>query len=560
MPRPITRLQWTIGLGVSLLFAFIYGYLAMVKGFSADYVVQDDARHYLFWMDRFQKGDAFPNDLIADYLQSIAPVGYKLLYRLASYSQIAPEWLAKVLPMVLGTVAAGYYYCLILAIFPVPMAGVMGTVMLSQHLWCTDDLVSASPRSFIYPLMIALLFYFVRQRWGVSFVCLGLLTLFYPPLALVATTLYAVHALDWSSLDKTWRRPWRLIVPSRARLAIAAIAITILGILPTYFVSQQFDPVVTMAQAYAIPEFQPSGRHSFFRAGISRYWLVLYGGHGAILKRTIFTPITLVAALFLLPMARYRRWFPALNAVKPCLWIFAKLTLAAMVWFVAAYGVAFQLHMPGRYTSHCILLAVPILAAIAWIALLSSPLLPKRWSAIAALVILVPLFFYYPLLLKKFPKTLYMTGHEGPIYEYLQTQPQDTLVASLDYEADNIPTFAKRSILIAPEYGTPFHLGYYRQIRQRADDLLRAHYTRNINVLKTFDRQYGVDFWLINKAAFTPGYLAHHRYWANNYQPLVQTVANEIDHGSILQSKLAQCTTAQTDRFWLMSADCVLQK
>lgn len=556
------RIQWHMGLGVSLLFALVYGCLAMQKGFSGDYVVQDDARHYLFWMERFRDAGAFPNDLIADYLQAIAPVGYKLLYRLASYGHLEPMWLAKVLPTGLGMVAAGYYYGLTLAIFPVPMAGVMASVMLSQHLWCTDDLVSASPRSFIYPLVIPLLFYFVRRRWGLSLLFLGLLALFYPPVALVATTLYAVHGVAWQKLPVMWRCPWRVLMWGRCRVAIAALTLTMLCILPTYLLSQDYGPVVTMVQAHAIPEFQPSGRHSFFRTGLSRYWLMLYGGHGAILKRTLFTPVTLAAALFLWPMGRCQRWFPSLKAVQPSLSVFAKLTLAAIIWFLLAYGVAFRLHMPGRYTSHCIQLAVPILAAIAWVSLLGSGALHRRrllsWGAVV--LVLLPLLFYYPLLLKNFPKTLYMAGQEGPIYQYLQTQPQDSLVASLDYEADNIPTFAKRSVLLAAEYGTPFHLGYYRQIRQRAADLLIAHYAHDKATVKTFADTYGVDFWLVHRSAFSPGYLANHRYWSNNYQPLLQPAIDQLAQGQAgwLHASLDQCAVVETTNFWLLSMDCVL--
>ena len=563
-PQQISRrqwqLQWGMGLWLSLMFAMAYGYLAMQKGFAADYVVQDDARHYLFWMERFQDADAFPNDLIADYLQSIAPVGYKLLYRFASYAYLDPEWLAKVLPPLLGLVAAGYYYCLTVAIFPVPMAGLMASVMLSQHLWCNDDLVSASPRAFIYPLLIPLLFYFVRQQWGVSLVFLGLLALFYPPVALVAATLYAVHAVDWQKLPVMWCYPWRVVIRARCRVAIAALVITLVCLLPTYVLSQSYGPVVTMAQAHSIPEFQPSGRHSFFRAGLWRYWLMLYGGHGAILKRTIFTPVTLVAAVFLWPMVRWRRWFPSLKNVQPSLSIFAELTLAAMVWFLAAYGLAFRLHMPGRYTSHCILLVMPILAAIAWVSLLGSLVLYQRRlvKLTAVLLVLVPLFFYYPLLLQKFPKTLYVTGHEAPIYEYLQTQPKDTLVASLDYEADNIPTFAKRSVLMASEYGTPFHLGYYRQIRQRTADLLRAHYASDRATVKTFADTYGVDFWLVNKVAFDPSYLANHRYWHNNYQALTNAAMDHMGQAGVLQTSLDRCAVVETANFSLVPTDCVL--
>lgn len=560
----VSRSQWLLGLGLSLFFAFVCGYLAMQKGFSAEYVVQDDARHYLFWMERFRDAGAFPDDLIADYLQSITPVGYKLLYRIASYCQLSPDWLAKVLPLMLGLVAAGYYYGLTLSIFPVPVAGLMASVMLSQHLWCNDDVVSASPRSFVYPLLIPLLFYFVRRQRGQSLVFLGLLLLFYPPVAVVATTLYAADAVDWPTLREKWYRPWVTIYRGRFRVAIAAVLLAALCILPTYLLAHQsFGPVVTMAQAHTMPEFQPSGRHSFFREGPSRYWLVLFGGHGAILKRTIFTPVTLAAALFLWPMQRVGpQLFPGLKTIRPTVHVFTKLTLVSLVWFVAAYAQAFKLHMPGRYTSHCIMLAIPILAAIAWTLILE--MLCKRtgraMAAAAVVLVLVPLLFYYPLLLKKFPKTLYMTGREAPIYEYLQQQPQDSLVASLDYEADNIPVFAKRSTLITPEYATPFHLGYYQQIRQRGTDLLSTHYTSDRAALKAFVNRYGIDFWLVNKAAFSPDYLAHHRYWSNNYQPLTQSVVEQVNRGGVLQTNVQRCTVSETERFWLASSRCILSE
>ena len=390
------------------------------KGFSGPYVVQDDARHYVFWMERFQNVSAFPNDLIADYLQSIAPVGYKLFYRIASAFHLQPEWLAKVLPMILGAITAGYYYCLTLAIFPVPVTGVMASVMLSQHLWCNDDVVSASPRAFIYPLLIPLLFYFVRQQWTISLVCLGLLALFYPPLALVATTLYVANAVDWPTLWIKWQRPWVTIHRHRLKIAIAAITIAALCIWPTYLLAHQFGPTVTMAQAHTMPEFQPTGRHSFFRAGISRYWLILFGGHGAILKRTVFTPVSLVGALLLIPMQwQWSQTFSALQTLSSAIRTLSQLAAVSLIWFGIAYGQAFRLHMPGRYTSHVIMVLVPILAAIAWTVLLETlcrrVTRPKILAPIVTIAILVLILLYYPLLLKNFPKTLYMKGQAGPI-------------------------------------------------------------------------------------------------------------------------------------------------
>ncbi len=53
-------------LSLSLTFSGIYSYLALREGFSNPYIVQDDARQHVFWMERFLDSELFPNDLIAD--------------------------------------------------------------------------------------------------------------------------------------------------------------------------------------------------------------------------------------------------------------------------------------------------------------------------------------------------------------------------------------------------------------------------------------------------------------------------------------------------------------
>ncbi|MEO0867317.1 MAG: hypothetical protein AAFY17_02490 [Cyanobacteria bacterium J06642_11] len=540
----------------------------MNQGLASPYLIQDDARHYLFWMERFRHPAAFPNDLIADYLQSIAPVGYKLFFGLVSHSGISIEWFAKVLPMVLGGITAAYYYRLVLAVLPLPLVGVMATVMLNQTLWCTDDLSTASPRAFIYPLLVPLLFYFVRRLWWQSLGCLGLLALFYPPVALVAMTLYVLHGVNWRAVawrlthlsipGGVWFRVWH-----RKRWPLIAIAITItaLSILPTYLSSQTFGPVATMAQALDIPEYQPQGRHSFFAAGLSRYTMWLFGGHGSLVKRTIFTPITLIAALLLPVIVKCK--FRSLQQVSPQTWVFAKLIGAGLIWFLLAYGLAFRLHMPGRYTSHCISLVMPLLAAITWMVLLEwiwEQIRPQLLCALITLSVLIPLLFYYPLLLNNFPKPYYISGQAPAVYEYLHTQPQDTVVASIDNEANNIPSFAKRSTVIAAEYGTPFHLGYYGQFRQRAQDLLMAHYTNNHELLNDVTRRYDIDLWLIHKGAFHANYLIHHSYWSHNYADAVaKTLAQMQTESSILQKHVTQCTVLDSDRFWLVDAHCAIK-
>jgi hypothetical protein len=95
---------------LSLIITAIYSGFALREAFSHPYIVQDDARQHVFWMQRFIDGELFPYDLIADYFQSVAPVGYTTIYRIAAAVGIHPFLFNKLLPPILGAIATGYCF------------------------------------------------------------------------------------------------------------------------------------------------------------------------------------------------------------------------------------------------------------------------------------------------------------------------------------------------------------------------------------------------------------------------------------------------------------------
>ena len=86
----ISDRQWQICLIISLLSALLYSAIDLQVAFAGDWVVQDDARQHVFWMARYVDPELFPNDLIADYFQSVAPWGYTSLYKLGIAIGIDP--------------------------------------------------------------------------------------------------------------------------------------------------------------------------------------------------------------------------------------------------------------------------------------------------------------------------------------------------------------------------------------------------------------------------------------------------------------------------------------
>ncbi len=91
-------------------------------------------------------------------------------------------------------------------------------------------------------------------------------------------------------------------------------------------------------------------------------------------------------------------------------------------------------------------------------------------------------------------KTLpgYESGNDSGLYRFLATQPKDAMVASLTKAADNIPTFAGRSVMVAREYAIPYYFGYYQFLRQRAIALLEAQYSSDPQLVQHFIQTYGV--------------------------------------------------------------------
>ena len=103
-PQSIIKRQQAYWLyfGISLLIPFYFGLISLYFAFHHDYVVQDDARQHIVWLQRYIDPNLFPNDAIADYFTSVAPLGYKSFYWLLARVGIEPIILAKILPLFLA--------------------------------------------------------------------------------------------------------------------------------------------------------------------------------------------------------------------------------------------------------------------------------------------------------------------------------------------------------------------------------------------------------------------------------------------------------------------------
>ena len=571
LPAPKFVHSKTFWFCLSLTCALVLGLGGVKIAFSNEWMVQDDVRQHVFWMRRFLDPELFQKDLIADYFQSVAPLGYSAVYRFLAALGLDPLVSSKLLIVPLLLITTTYCFGVCLEILPVPIAGFLSTLLLNQNLIMADDLDSGTPRAFIYPLFLAFLYYFLRRSF-LTWAAIGLLGLFYPQMMFVAVGMVLLSLLKW---EGRWprlsanRRDWWWV---GGGVGVAAIVLVI------YLFSNrsEFGPVVSATQAKLMPEFWGKGRGSFFSPNPFDFWLL--GTRSGLLPRLGYAlkPPFLLAGL-LLPWLLRSRHFPLAQQVTDRAWVFGQIGLASIGCFLAAHALLFRLHHPSRYTQHSLRVILALAAGIALTILLDglwrwATLGARRLGAIATTGILSLILLIYPALIQLqtnspllewlLPQRTYpgyVIGGVPDLYDFFAQQPKDSLIASLISEANNLPTFTQRSILVGREYGIPYHLGYYRQFRERAIDLIQAQYSTDLSQVQRFTDKYGVNFWLLNDKVFTPEFVLG-KDWLQQYQPTTQLAARALQQGqrSIVQQSIERCTVFRIDEMVVLKAACVV--
>lgn len=569
LDKPAITLFW---FSLSLTCAAVFGLDGLKTAFSSEYVVQDDVRQHVFWMRRFIDS-AFPNDLIADYYQSVASPGFSTLYQLIAAVGIDPVIFSKILPFILTLISTSYCFRICLQLLPVPSAAFISTLLLNQNLWLKDDVISGTARAFMYPLFLAFLYYLLQRSLFPFLVAIALLGLFYPSGAIVSAGILFLRLWRW---DKGIR------FRHNDLFSISGIAIAVLTLLPQVE-SSPYGAVISANVARTMPEFSELGRTRFFVDNIFEFWF--YGDRTGIFPIEWFRlpykyfPIMLILGLFLPILQRFPSRFPLVRHISN-ISILPQIALVSLSLFLAAHTLLFKLYLPSRYTQYSIRILMALSAAITLTVLIDAILvwaeqkilsqIPTFLAITFTLVVMFAIFFYpFLLKIKQFPihsTTSYIVGNYPKLYKFLSQQPEDILIASLTTEASNIPSFSQRSVLIAREYSIPYHTGYYAQIRQRTTDLIQAQYNSDLKQVKKFIQKYQVDLWLLDRHyLFTPytevnnNRISSTERWIRQFPAATQAWLRWQQNQTqpALVSVVDSCAVFNEQNLLILSANCI---
>jgi hypothetical protein len=313
----------------------------------------------------------------------------------------------------------------------------------------------------------------------------------------------------------------------------------------------------------AMPEFQPHGRNNYYDPNPLNFWLE--GDSG--LSPTTNPPIIWLSVL--LPLFLKNR-HPLTQFLSPKIRILSEILIPSLAFFLLAHLVAMRLYSPSRFTQHSLRLVMALAAGIVVTMMIDTCrrwLVEKGWRGLKPWQQLATGFWSFflvaSILVPAIPLVLLSghnqkVGHAPDVYEFFASQPKDIMIASPALEASNIPTFSKRSILASWEYALAYHLGYYNQIQQRTLDLIKAYYSPDLSELKSFIDQYGIDFFLVEKGDFTPGYVASN-YWFTQYQPETNDAIARLESGQkpAAARLINRCSALNSRRFVVLDASCI---
>lgn len=484
-------------------------------------VIQDDARQHVFWMLRFLDPELFEHDPVADYFQSLAPPAYYVLYWVLSLF-LDPRDASKWVPLALTVLLSASTFGLIKRLSRASAGAFAASVLLTWYVWQHDDLASASPRAFMLPLLTLVLWCHARGSvwWTAGVAALG--AALYPTTGAVAVAVVGMGTLrSWWHAMGDWRG-------AMSRLAPVVVAVGIV-LVPAQLDASPWGPLVTNAQARTMPEFGPGGRNAFYSPDPVQFWLRSYrSGLDLRVSDARWPAVPLLAELGALALAFFAWRMTSRPAGQAGYAVLLDVAVASALLFLAAHALLFRLYLPSRFVQWTLPLVLSALAGVGLVGLLSAlarRVVGGRAEALAACVLVTAL----ALCPARFDGNLVRDAHPD-VTDYLAALPPSVVVVGVPIDADSVPSFAARSVLMSREYALAYHVGYHQIARQRMADLVEAYYADSIAKVLDFAARHRVDVFLVNRAAFEASTVVD--AWAGEFEPYTGQAVSRVRRGS----------------------------
>lgn len=480
--------------GVLLLSGAVFAY-AHLPAFSNPYVVNDDVRQQIYWMQQWLDPQLFRGDLLSDYARHYVPMGVKALYWLASWF-VGPLVFSKVLP--------GFLFVFLgLCLYRI------GAQLAGRRLgWTTvgvfwlmpfflDNLSGGMARAFAAPLLAWFWLCWLTRRPGGMGLALLLQGLFipyiFPVCAGAALLAWLAGRLGRGSPPPFPARPSHFI--------LLGVSAALAGFMEFYLTAGGFGPLVSAAEMAHRPEFYATGRYPILPVP-SLLWQLISPMEFIAPFRDGGTIAGVLGCLLVVGLAAVGAPRVAWGALRSRLQPVGYLALASMLLYFLAYLFLFKLFVPDRYLIYTLNLFYCLALALC----LEAALRVERWPQKLAILTLLLTAGLGAWRLQGVGLKDYSAYR--PLYAALAQTPKDAVIAGHPNLMDNVPTFGQRQAFVTYKLAHVWSKGFWQQVRPRLDELFAAYYAADPEQVLAFCRKHHISFLVVDDRHFTPAFLA----------------------------------------------------
>lgn len=563
-----TRFSRTIHLLYVLVAAVAVYVFAHWSALTNPYVINDDVRQQIFWMQQWVDPELYQNDLLTQYAKNYVPWGVQAIYAGAA-PFINPVQFTKILTGLLFVITAGFLFGMglqfrddLTPIFIGCTFCFMGGFM--------DKISGGLSQSFGFPLLAAYLFFLGRNSLVAAGAVIFLQSLLNPYIFLLCVVTHGMFlaynigriVLPWfegrnlstgrdptSDVSNQRTMPtedeagyWSGILRELRASSIKPMAVLVSGLLVTagcvlvllkyaLYSPSEFGALVTWADMVGKIEYTAAGRYEIMPIPPMFYELIrpwifnLPFTTWGPLPAWILACLGLVVIVFSLTRGKW----------DLDLWsgfrVFGYLFAASLLLYLAACVFIFSLFVPSRYIElsinvfYCVAIGACIRVALgaAVPRCIAFPLMSTIFVILAALTL--------------YRVGIYDYSADAALYRFVQSTPKTSLIAGPPDVMDNVLTFGRRKAFVTYELSHTWYTQYWEVIKKRTFDFIRAYYTEDPAEVREFCRKNGIDYLIVRDKDFSRDLLKKTQIHFEPFDTYIKDLVNSRSHFAVLDRK-----------------------
>ncbi len=505
--------------------------------FSNHYLINDDVRQQLFWMERWQDPELFQNDFLANYSEAYVPAGVKGIYRLASL-WFDPLLFSKILTAILFVVTAALWFVWG-RLFGDNLTAFIVVLVYFLFTGFQAQMAGGLSRGFVFPLLIAYLYFISRGdifKGGV----VVLVQSFFNPYVFLLCLLTQVLFVSLEIAPRVFPKTFATTEPISdlgkfiRRLLVLNIPV-IIGVVFTVFnilwYQSNLGHLISSSEMVGKSEYTEFGRYqlyptpSFFYELIRPwefnlsfpYWGPIAGWIMALAAIGIFV----YAGLNYQPVVKWKglRGLILIIPVSLLLYVVARLFLV-------------KLFVPRRYLFYTLNIIYCIGFAVAIRIILEKIELSRTKMCLILLALLVFASF------KGRHIELFDYSHGQSLYKFLQTTPKNTLIAGWPELMDNVMTFGNRRAFVTYELSHTWVEPYWSEVKKRTFDLFKVYYSSSPDEIKAFCKSRGIEYFIVREEDFSPQRLSEPNLYFEPFNGFIWYLMNSTQDFAILDKSV----------------------